>query len=83
MEEELYIPSLVPIEHELFTASRREIFGCVLEYHDAVLKVPIGPIRAGVTAEKIIVNVDRGTINVVTRFVSFHGYVRLSVIGDR
>lgn len=74
------IPALVPIEHDLFTAARREQEGSVFTYYDAVLKVPIGPIRAGVCAERIVVRMDLGTIAVDTPSISFFGYVRLAVV---
>jgi hypothetical protein len=71
------IPSLVPVDNDLFEPSPREFNGPVITYRDVVLKVPIGPIRAGVRAERVVIRMDLGTINVVTPTISFHGYVRL------
>jgi hypothetical protein len=78
--EDCCISTLKPIEYDLFTAERKEIEGNVFTYYNCTLKVSIGPVRAGSVAEKVVVRMDLGTINVVTATVSFFGYVRLAVV---
>lgn len=78
--EDCCISTLKPIEHDLFTAARKEIDGNVFTYYECVLKLPIGPVRAGSVAEKVVVRMDIGSINVVTTSISFFGYVRLAVV---
>lgn len=78
--EDCCISTLKPIEHDLFTAARKDVDGNMFTYYDCALKVPIGPVRAGVVAEKVVVRMDLGTINVITATVCFFGYVRLAVV---